>query len=84
MVAKGLAGAASLALALASVGAFAPGTPFVRSPLDPASHGIDRIVNADGSVVTSDKVSFASFRKRFLVQGRESDDPYVKLARGTF
>lgn len=56
MVAKGLAGAAALALALTSVGAFAPGTPFVRSPLNPASHGIERVVNADGSIVTSDKV----------------------------
>jgi len=56
MVSKGLAGAAALALALASVGAFAPGTPFVRSPLNPSSHGIDRVVNADGSIVTADKV----------------------------
>lgn len=51
MVAKGLAGATAFALALASVGAFAPGASFVRSPV---SHGV---VNADGSVVTTDKVS---------------------------
>jgi elongation factor G len=55
MVAKGLASAAALALALASAGAFSPRSPFVGSPLNPASHGLDRVVNADGSVVTSDK-----------------------------
>jgi hypothetical protein len=53
MVAKGLTGAAALALALATAGAFSPGTPFVRSPGNPVFHGV---VNADGSVVTSDKV----------------------------
>lgn len=52
MVAKGLVGAAALALALASAGAFAPGTTFVTKPLNAASYG----VNADGSVMTSDKV----------------------------
>jgi elongation factor G len=51
MVAKGLAGAVSFVLALASAGAFAPGTPFVRSPVNQAS----RVVNADGSVITADK-----------------------------
>lgn len=56
MVARGYAGAAALAMALASVGAFAPGSAFVRSPMNPASYGIDRIINKDGSVVTSDKV----------------------------
>jgi hypothetical protein len=40
MVSKGLAGAAAFAMALASTGAFAPGTPFVRSPLSAASYGI--------------------------------------------
>jgi len=57
MVSRGLAGAAALALALASAGAFAPGAAFVKAPLNPATYGFDRIVNADGSVVTSDKVS---------------------------
>lgn len=52
MVAKGLVGAASLALALTSASAFAPGTPFVLKPLNAASYG----VNADGSVVMSEKV----------------------------
>jgi len=55
MVSKGLAGAAALAIALASVGAFAPGAAFVKSPLNPASHGFHRIVNADGSVVVLDQ-----------------------------
>eukprot|EP00568_Trieres_chinensis_P010481 CAMPEP_0183302376 /NCGR_PEP_ID=MMETSP0160_2-20130417/8170_1 /TAXON_ID=2839 ORGANISM="Odontella Sinensis, Strain Grunow 1884" /NCGR_SAMPLE_ID=MMETSP0160_2 /ASSEMBLY_ACC=CAM_ASM_000250 /LENGTH=787 /DNA_ID=CAMNT_0025465137 /DNA_START=159 /DNA_END=2522 /DNA_ORIENTATION=- len=55
MVARGLAGAAALACALASVGAFAPNAAFVRNPLSPASHGIDRVVNSDGSVVVSGK-----------------------------
>jgi elongation factor G len=54
MVSKGLAGAAALACALASVGAFAPGSAFVRNPLNPASHGI-KIVNTDGSLVESSK-----------------------------
>lgn len=58
MVARGLAGAAALALALASAGAFAPGSAFVRNPLNPASHGINRVVNKDGSVATSTNVSF--------------------------
>lgn len=52
MVSKGLAGAAALAMALASVGAFAPGSAFVRSPLSPQSHGIDRIVSKDGALMT--------------------------------
>lgn len=56
MVARGLAGAATLALALASVGAFAPGTAFVRNPLSPSSYGIDKIVSAEGEIVTSSKV----------------------------
>mmetsp|Transcript_31982 Transcript_31982/g.52812 ORF Transcript_31982/g.52812 Transcript_31982/m.52812 type:complete len:785 (-) Transcript_31982:79-2433(-) len=55
MVSKGLAGATALAMALASVGAFAPGSSFVRSPMNPQSHGIDRIVNKDGALMTSDK-----------------------------
>jgi hypothetical protein len=53
MVAKGLC-AAALALALASVSAFAPGTSFVNK--NAASYGTDRIVNAEGSIVTPDKV----------------------------
>jgi hypothetical protein len=57
MVSKGFAGAAALALALASSGAFAPGAAFVKSPLNPAAHGFSRIVNMDGSVVVLDKVS---------------------------
>mmetsp|Transcript_39144 Transcript_39144/g.85883 ORF Transcript_39144/g.85883 Transcript_39144/m.85883 type:complete len:790 (+) Transcript_39144:151-2520(+) len=47
MVAKGLAGAAAFACALASVGAFAPNAAFVSNPLSPSTYGIDRIVNAD-------------------------------------
>ena len=46
MVSKGLAGAAAFAMALASVGAFAPGTPFVRSPLAATSYGIDRVAQS--------------------------------------
>ena len=57
MVSKGLAGAATLAMALASAGAFAPGKAFVRNPLSPASHGIDRVVKVDGAVSQSVKVS---------------------------
>jgi hypothetical protein len=37
MVSKGLAGAAALAMALASAGAFAPGAAFVKSPLTQVS-----------------------------------------------
>lgn len=59
MVARGFAGAAALAMALASVGAFAPGSAFVRSPMNPSSYGIDRIVNMEGSVVISDKVRWS-------------------------
>eukprot|EP00542_Grammatophora_oceanica_P015638 CAMPEP_0194028368 /NCGR_PEP_ID=MMETSP0009_2-20130614/2354_1 /TAXON_ID=210454 /ORGANISM="Grammatophora oceanica, Strain CCMP 410" /LENGTH=783 /DNA_ID=CAMNT_0038667739 /DNA_START=69 /DNA_END=2420 /DNA_ORIENTATION=+ len=55
MVARGLAGAAALALALANVGAFAPGSAFVRQPLNPGSYGIDRIVSEEGGITTSDK-----------------------------
>ncbi len=57
MVSKGLAGAAALAMALASVGAFAPGAAFLKAPLSPATHGFNRVVNAQGSIVASDKVS---------------------------
>mmetsp|Transcript_16211 Transcript_16211/g.24487 ORF Transcript_16211/g.24487 Transcript_16211/m.24487 type:complete len:783 (+) Transcript_16211:142-2490(+) len=57
MVNRGLSGAAALAMALASVGAFAPGSAFVRSPMNPGSYGLDRIVNGDGSLATSDKTS---------------------------
>jgi len=52
MVSKGLAGAAALACALASVGAFAPGKAFVRNPLTPASHGVQII---DRSMIESQK-----------------------------
>jgi len=55
MVSKGLSAAAALAVALASVGAFAPGTAFVRSPMKPGSYGLDRIVNDNGSIMTSEK-----------------------------
>uniref|UniRef100_A0A7S2IC57 Elongation factor G, mitochondrial n=1 Tax=Helicotheca tamesis TaxID=374047 RepID=A0A7S2IC57_9STRA len=55
MVSKGLAGAAALALALASAGAFAPGASFVRKPLSPTSYGIDRIVKVDGALVESSR-----------------------------
>jgi elongation factor G len=55
MVSKGLAGAAALAMALASAGAFAPGKAFVRNPLMPASHGIDRVIKVDGALVESAK-----------------------------
>lgn len=41
MVSKGLAGAAALAMALASAGAFVPGRAFVRNPLMPSSYGIE-------------------------------------------
>jgi hypothetical protein len=54
MVARGLAGAATLAMALVSAGAFAPRTAFVRSPL---THASSSVVKTDGSVVTADKVS---------------------------
>lgn len=57
MVSKGLAGAAALAMALASVGAFAPGAAFVKGPLSPVTHGFNRIISADGSVVQFEKVS---------------------------
>jgi hypothetical protein len=58
MVSRGLAGAAALAMALASVGAFAPGSSFGRSSISPQAYGIDRIVNKDGALMTSDKVRF--------------------------
>jgi len=56
MVSKGLAGATALAMALASAGAFAPGSPFVRNPLMPASHGINRAVKVDGAIADAVKV----------------------------
>lgn len=55
MVAKGLAGAAAMAMALASAGAFAPGSAFVRQPLTPSSYGIEKIVEIDGSLIESRK-----------------------------
>jgi hypothetical protein len=57
MVSKGLAGAAALALSLASVGAFAPGKPFIKAPLSPSSYGIDKAVNIDRALATSSKMS---------------------------
>jgi len=52
MVAKGLAGAAAFACALASAGAFAPTAGFVRNPLSPATYGLTDIAhNADGTAV---------------------------------
>mmetsp|Transcript_8129 Transcript_8129/g.11727 ORF Transcript_8129/g.11727 Transcript_8129/m.11727 type:complete len:781 (+) Transcript_8129:91-2433(+) len=53
MVTRGLTGATALAMALASAGAFAPGSAFVRQPLNPANYGFDRVANRDGSVSTS-------------------------------
>jgi hypothetical protein len=67
MVSKGLAGAAALALALASVGAFAPGAAFVKSPLNPAAHGFHKVVNADGSVVVLDQVNTSKLKISFGV-----------------
>uniref|UniRef100_A0A7S1ZKY9 Elongation factor G, mitochondrial n=1 Tax=Ditylum brightwellii TaxID=49249 RepID=A0A7S1ZKY9_9STRA len=55
MVSKGLSGAVALAAALASAGAFAPGTTFVRKPLSPTSYGIDRVMKIDGAMVESSK-----------------------------
>merc|ERR1719223_1539287 len=55
MVSKGLAGAAALAMALASAGAFAPGKAFVSHPLKPSSHGFDRIIKVDGEVTEAVK-----------------------------
>jgi hypothetical protein len=57
MVSKGLAGAAALAMALASAGAFAPGKAFVKNPLQPTSHGINRVINLDSAVTQATKVS---------------------------
>jgi elongation factor G len=55
MVSKGLAGAAALAMALASAGAFAPGKAFVKNPLQPTSHGINRVINLDSAVTQATK-----------------------------
>ncbi len=57
MVSKGLAGAAALAMAFASAGAFAPGKAFIRAPLSPSTYGIEKAVNVDGAKSTSTKVS---------------------------
>mmetsp|Transcript_26538 Transcript_26538/g.37271 ORF Transcript_26538/g.37271 Transcript_26538/m.37271 type:complete len:778 (-) Transcript_26538:1594-3927(-) len=70
MVSKGLAGAAALAMALSTAGAFAPGSAFVRQPLNPATYGIERFVNADKSVSlnmvaqTVDKEKASSAKQR--------------------
>lgn len=47
MVSRGLCGAAALALAVASAGAFAPGSPFVRSPLNHNSYASVQGTNQD-------------------------------------
>ena len=51
MVSKGLAGAAAFACALATAGAFAPGTAFVKSPLASSTYKLDIVNNADGTAV---------------------------------
>ena len=57
MVSKGLAGDATLVMALASAGAFAPGKAFLRNPLMPSSHGIHKVVRVENGVTQSSKVS---------------------------
>jgi elongation factor G len=57
MVSKGLAGAAALAMAFASAGAFAPGKAFLRSPLSPATYGINEAMNVDSAMSTSSRLS---------------------------
>jgi hypothetical protein len=57
MVSKGLIGATALAISLASAGAFAPGRTFVKSPLSPATYGIEKAVNVDGAVAYGNKLS---------------------------
>ena len=53
MVSKGLAGAAAFAMALATAGAFAPGTPFIRSPLSVSNYDV---VKVESAVAESTKV----------------------------
>ena len=61
MVAKGLAGAAAFACALASAGAFAPSAGFVRNPLSPSTYGLDEIVNAaDGTAVMGSSTALSA------------------------
>lgn len=63
MVAKGLAGAAAFACALASAGAFAPIAGFVRNPLSPATYGLDEIVNAaDGTAVMGSSSALSAIK----------------------
>ena len=63
MVAKGLAGAAAFACALASAGAFAPTAGFVRNPLSPATYGLDEIVNAaDGTAVMGSSSALSAIK----------------------
>ena len=63
MVAKGLAGAAAFACALASAGAFAPTAGFVRNPLSPSTYGLDEIVNAaDGTAVMGSSSALAAIK----------------------
>ena len=63
MVAKGLAGAAAFACALASAGAFAPNAGFVRNPLSPSTYGLDEIVNAaDGTAVMGSSSALSAIK----------------------
>jgi hypothetical protein len=57
MVSKGLAGAAALAFSFASVGAFAPGKPFLKAPLLPSTYGVEKPFNVERALATSSKIS---------------------------
>ena len=60
MVAKGLAGAAAFACALASAGAFAPTAGFARNPLSPATYGLtDIATRADGTAVMGSRTALS-------------------------
>mmetsp|Transcript_648 Transcript_648/g.1545 ORF Transcript_648/g.1545 Transcript_648/m.1545 type:complete len:789 (+) Transcript_648:97-2463(+) len=60
MVAKGLAGAAAFACALASAGAFAPTAGFARNPLSPATYGLtDIVTRADGTAVMGSRTALS-------------------------
>ena len=60
MVAKGLAGAAAFACALASAGAFAPTAAFARNPLSPATYGLtDIATRADGTAVMGSRTALS-------------------------
>ena len=79
MVAKGLAGAAAFACALASAGAFAPNAGFVRNPLSPSTYGLDEIVNAaDGTAVMGSSSALAAVkagRKQVVDKAAASSAP---------